>query len=137
MTKKPRHKRKALVLAASRHDSPAATVTELAALEFGRVSDIASVTQEQRVEFLRAGATRVYQMAVLAAGFLAMDKAEAVKKVADQYDIFGPALMNFACAGNDARILLDLIKSAEVRLAVALAVVEGAGEDDADDPGAA
>jgi hypothetical protein len=64
-------------------------------------------------------------MAVVAAEIISLNKDELIARVAEQYDVLGPCLMWLAHAGDDARVVLDIIRAAEARLAVALANVEG------------
>jgi len=64
-------------------------------------------------------------MAVVAAETISLNKDQLIPRVAEQYDVLGPCLMWLAHAGDDARVVLDIIRAAEARLAVALANVEG------------
>jgi hypothetical protein len=59
-----------------------------------------------------------------------VDKAKLIAMVEKAHDEFGPGLKLLADAKEDARALMELIGSAEVRLAVALANVEGDEDKD-------
>lgn len=54
-----------------------------------------------------------------------MDKSELIERVSDKHEQFGPFLMQLAYAKDKARVMMELIGTAEVRLAVALANVDG------------
>jgi hypothetical protein len=64
-------------------------------------------------------------MAVIAREIAVMEKAELINKVDEKYEVFGPFLRQLADAKDGARALMELIGTAEIRLAVALANVEG------------
>jgi hypothetical protein len=106
-------------------DEPPATIEQMAAIEFKAASRLARMSKTKRTENLHAISMRVLQAACIACEFYARDKEEAIKMVAERYDIFGPALMELAKAADEARTLLEVIRTGEARLAVALAVVEG------------
>lgn len=55
-----------------------------------------------------------------------MGKDELVTRLDEQYDELGPRLMELADASDAAKLVHELLESAEARLAVALSVVEGA-----------
>jgi hypothetical protein len=69
-------------------------------------------------------------MAVLAGEIMAADKPKLITMVEKAYDELGPCLMQLAHAKEDARALMEMIGSAEIRLAVALANVEGDEDKD-------
>jgi hypothetical protein len=64
-------------------------------------------------------------------GFITAGSLAALRQQVAAFDdgvkdeSFGPFLMELAHARESAKLLMDLISSAEARLAVALAVVEG------------
>jgi hypothetical protein len=115
-----------------RTNEPAATVEQIAAFEFKAVTKIAKMSKQKRIENLRALADSVYKMSVIAAGLVTHDKDALVKLVAEKHDIFGPWLMEMNKAADQAQALVDIIKSGEIRLAVALAIVEGPEPPDDD-----
>ena len=109
------------------------TIARLASIEFPAIRELRGMTKVRRLKKLHSIADDVRAMAVIASEIVAMDKAELVANVDDKHEHFGPFFMQLARAGACARLLADLIVSAEVRLAVALAVVEGdGGVDDVD-----
>jgi NAD(P)H-hydrate repair Nnr-like enzyme with NAD(P)H-hydrate epimerase domain len=79
----------------------------------------------------------VYSAAQIALAIVVKDKNELLKLVANRYETFGPALMELANASASAAALQEVIGSAEARLAVALAVIEGDGGGDGGDGGLA
>jgi hypothetical protein len=110
-----------------------ATHAQIAALEFGLARPFRKMSQKQRIRKAHDLVNRLRPWAVIALETVAFDKQELIDRVAEGYDDLGPMLMHLARAGEDARALLDLIRSAEVKLAVALANVE----PDEDEPPAA
>jgi len=110
-------------------DGPLATVEEMAAVGFRAEPRFANVP----LVALRAMADNIYRRAVIAAVVCSFEKDALVEFVAEHPDTVGPWLMELADAALDAHALADTIGSAEARLAVALAVVEG--DDDGPDDG--
>jgi hypothetical protein len=94
-------------------------------MEFAADERFRRMTQVQRLERTHDLADHVRVMAVIASEVLTMSKAELVAKLEREYESLGPALMELAKAKDKAEALLDVIKAAEARLAIALAVVEG------------
>jgi hypothetical protein len=115
----------------------AATVEQLAAMQFGAIGRIARMPKAKRLKNLDDIAMNVRAFSLVAVEILVHDKAKLVELVAKDYDRFGPWLMELAHAAEDAEVLLNVLQSAEARLAVALAVVEGGGEPDDGGEGAA
>jgi hypothetical protein len=115
----------------------AATVEQIAAMQFGTVARIASMPKAKRRKNLDDIAMNVRAFSLVAVEILVHDKAKLVELVDQNYDRFGPWLMELAHAAEDAQVLLNVLQSAEARLAVALAVVEGGGERDDGSDGAA
>jgi hypothetical protein len=103
----------------------AATVAGIAAMEFDGVKGFARMPQEKRNANVRGLATRAYHAALVASELCARDKADVIRLVREKYDTFGPALMELAEAAGDTAALLEVIRSGESRLMVALAVIEG------------
>jgi hypothetical protein len=79
----------------------------------------------QRVERVRKIFAGIYPLAVLALEIVAHDKDELIERTRKHYETFGPSLMMFTEARGDAKAVMDMIRSAELRLAAALAVIEG------------
>jgi hypothetical protein len=103
------------------------THAQLAQLEFGPVKELRDLTKDERQQKILDAVERVRPMAVLAAGLLVKEKSDLIALVDEQYDDFGPFLMELAHAHTAAKALVDIIGAGEVRLAAALANVE---EDD-------
>lgn len=59
------------------------------------------------------------------------DRGDLVSVVVENYSTLRPLLLDFARAGDDAQVLLELIRSAESRMAVAM-VKGNPPEDDGD-----
>ena len=114
-----------------------ATVEQLAAMEFGAVGKIARMPKAKRLKNLDDIAMNVREFSLVASEIIVHDKAKLVELVDQNYDRFGPWLMELAHAAEDAQVLLKVLQSAEARLAIALAVVEGGGEPDDGSDGAA
>ena len=106
-------------------EGPPATIEQLAAMEFKGVKKLAQMPKEERTSNIRSLAMSVYQAAAVAGELYIRDKAEVVEMVREKYDTYDPALMELSDAGKDAEALLDIIRTGETRLAVALAIVEG------------
>ncbi len=115
-----------LKLIKNRKEKPA-TIAQIAAMEFAAMKEYRGLTKVERLKKIHGVTDDVRALAVLSCDILAMDKSELIKKVSDKYEQFGPFLMQLAYAKDNARALLELIGTAEVRLAVALANVEGDG----------
>lgn len=103
----------------------AATVAQIAALEFGAARYINELSKAQRLKKVHALCDRVRPMAVLAAEALALQKAELVERVDADRDVFGTMFLEFAECVKDAEAICDILRSAEARMAVAFAIVEG------------
>jgi hypothetical protein len=103
-----------------------ATTAEIAEVEFdGAVSRL---TKEQRAAAIADMLAKISAVLPLAYEIALASKDELVTRVDCEYDEIGPRLMELAQAGDAAKVLVELIGSAEARLAVALAVVEGPEE---------
>jgi hypothetical protein len=101
-----------------------ATVQEIAQLEFRASKFFRGLSQRERIKKTHDIIDRMRPMAVLGAEIAAMSKPELIAKVDEEYETFGPFLMQLAHTTADAKALLDVLSSAECRLAVALANVE-------------
>jgi len=108
---------------------PPATSAQIAAFEFKSIRQFQGMTKEKRLKLAHENADILRAMAVVAIEIVALDKSELIAKVRENYDKFGPFLMELAHARDHAQAFMEFIGSAETRLAVALAVVEG---DEAD-----
>src|SRR6266508_1132774 len=117
-------KTRAKRLSVIENNSPPATHASIAALQFSDVKLFRNMTQAQRLKKSHDIADAVRPVAVLAAELLAIDKAELVAKVKTEYEVLGPMLMWLAHGAENARCMMNIIKSAEARLAIALANVE-------------
>jgi hypothetical protein len=123
-----------------KEDSPPATVEQIAAIKFKPVKQFARLSEAKRDERLRELSTTIYQAGTVAMGILTNKKEELVKVVREKHAEMGPWLMACHNAANDAKTLAAVIESAEIRLATALAIVEGEpppdddGGDDAGEP---
>jgi hypothetical protein len=111
-----------------KNDGEPATVAEIAALQFDGVKELAQLSEKQRDKNLTGLIQSVYAAAQIAGAIVTHDKAKLIEVVSEQYDTFGPALMELADARANAQATLEIIRSGEARLAVALAVIEGDDE---------
>jgi len=103
-----------------------ATVKQIAAMQFTAPRAIRRHSKKERVELTSGLVEKVRLPAVIAVEIVAMTKKELVDLVAGDLEKWGPSLMEFAHARDDARALCEIIGNAEARLAVALATVEAA-----------
>jgi hypothetical protein len=110
---------------------PPATVAQIAAMEFEGVKPL-SLSKEKRLAQIRDLVQKVYWVTEIAGEICRLDKAELIEIVRENYDIHGPKLMMLAQAADAAKDIREVIQSAECRLAVALAVIEGDGGEDCD-----
>jgi hypothetical protein len=99
---------------------------ELAQIEFRALKFFRGLCQRDRIEKTNDIIDRMRSMAILGAEIAAMSKPELIAKVEKEYKTFGPFLRQLAHTTADAKAFLDVIRSAEGRLAIALANVEGA-----------
>ena len=105
--------------------SPPATVAQIAAVKFRGTGPYKRMGSRGRLTNAHALVDRLRPMCVVAIELMSMHKAELIKRVDEHHDTFGQALMELNEAGKDAAAMLDVISSAEARLMVALANVEG------------
>jgi hypothetical protein len=103
---------------------PLATVEQLAAIEFKAVPQFAAMSKKDRAAKLRAMANRVYHAAQIALEVNATDKDENIRLARENYDSFKGSLDDFELAVEGAQAMLDLIKSAECKIIVALAALD-------------
>lgn len=101
-----------------------ATHGEIAALEFAPAKELRRLSKTARLTKSHEMVDRVRPMLVLAAEIVAMKKEKLIALVDEDHKTFGPFLMDLAHAGKDAEALAGIIRTAEIRLAVALANVE-------------
>ena len=102
-----------------------ASVKQIAAMQFTALKDFRQQSKKKRVELTSGLVDKVKIPAVVAVEIIAMTKKELVDHVAGDLEKWGPSLMALAEAHDDAKALCDLIGTAEARLAVAVATVEG------------
>jgi hypothetical protein len=102
-----------------------ATIAEISVIEFRAIKLFRGLSQHKRLTKSHALVDGVRPMAVAAAEVLAMTKEELIEKVDEGHDLFGPMLKWLSNAGTDAQAIVDVIRAAESRLAIALANVEG------------
>jgi hypothetical protein len=118
-------------------DRPPATVATLAAIEFEGVKDFVEMSKDERLRKIHGVLDDVRPLVVLAGELMASDKDELVPKVAANIELWGPFLMSLAAAGDDLKMLHDIVSSAELRLAVGFANVERDPTDHGGDKGSA
>jgi hypothetical protein len=102
-----------------------AKTPEIAIIEFGAVKRLRGLPSATRRKNIRSILNRAAPMALAAGELIVMEKRELITRVANEYDVFGPLLMQLAEAQDELAILKGLIGAAEARLAIALANVEG------------
>ena len=102
-----------------------ASVKQIAAMQFTAQRTLRRHSKKERVDLTVGLAEKVKLPAVIAVEIIAMSKKELVEHVAGDLEKWGPSLMDFAKAHDGAKALCELIGSAEARLAVAIAAVEG------------
>jgi hypothetical protein len=105
--------------------SPPVTLEQLLPMQFAAVKEFKGLSQEERIEHAHCKIDALRPIAVIAGEILANDKDELIEKVEANYDLWGPFLMSLHEASEDARALMQILSSAECRLAVAIAFVEG------------
>lgn len=97
---------------------------DIASMEFKAVKQFRGLTHDERVRKAHAAIDRIRPIHVLAVEALAKSKPELVAMVRNDFDTMAPLLMAFAEAKDTARAVMEILGSAEVRLATALANVE-------------
>jgi hypothetical protein len=103
----------------------------MAAVEFKSVTRLVGMPQVEREKAVRNIVKTVYQAAQIALEIVTKDRGDLISVVVENYSTLRPLLMDFARAGDDAQVLLELIRSAESRMAVAM-VKGNPPEDDGD-----
>jgi hypothetical protein len=103
------------------------TVKSIVALEFAAVKEFRGCDKAKRLTKSHNMIERLRPMLVLAVELMALTKPELVEKLESEegHAVFGPFLMQLADAADTAKAVHELLHSAELRLASALAVVEG------------
>jgi Putative bacterial toxin ydaT len=106
-----------------------ATIAEMAEIEFD--GSVSRLTAGQRAAAMADLLATISAVLPLAYELRLLGKDELVTRLDEQYDELGLRLMELAHASDAAKLVHELLESAEARLAVALSVVEGAedGED--------
>jgi hypothetical protein len=92
----------------------------MAAVEFKSVTRLVGMPQVEREKAVRNIVKTVYQAAQIALEIVTKDRGDLISVVVENYSTLRPLLMDFARAGDDAQVLLELIRSAESRMAVAM-----------------
>jgi hypothetical protein len=115
----------ALRVAGDNGEQKAASVAEIAALEFSAVKQFRGLTKVERLKRVHAVTDDVRVLAILAAEIVAMNKPELIAIAREKHEELGPLLTKLKQGKEDAGLLVQLIGSAEIRLAVAFANVEG------------
>lgn len=118
----------ALRVIGGNREQKAASVAEIAAVKFAAIKEFRGRTKMERLKRVHGIVDDVRALATVAAEIVAMNKEELIAKTSERYDQLGPLLMQLAHGRDDACLLMELIGSAETRLAVALANVEGEDE---------
>jgi hypothetical protein len=111
-----------------------ATAAQIAELEFAAVKGLRAMNKVQRLVHVHMLMDELRAMTVIASEILACEKDELIAKTNREYETFGPCLMELAKAGDTAKAVLNILQSAEMRLAIALANVEGDEEPPQDAP---
>jgi hypothetical protein len=106
------------------NDCPPVTDAQFAAIEFRAVKGIAALSEAKRKQHFRALARQVCEMAWICGEMIALDKEKAVEIVRKDYELFSETLLALGDARGRAEELLQILRSAEARLAVCLAVAE-------------
>jgi hypothetical protein len=104
---------------------PRASFQQITAMQFAAQRTFRRKSKKKRIELTSGLVDKVKTPALVAVEIIAMTKKELVDHVAGDLEKWGPSLMAFAEAHDDAKALCDIIGMAEVRLAIAVATVEG------------
>jgi hypothetical protein len=107
------------------------TVAQIAAIEFKSVTLLADMPQVEREKVVRSIVKTVCLAAQIALEIVTKDRDDLLSVVFENYGKLRPLLIDFARAGDEAQVLLELIRSAESRMAVAM-VKGNPSEDDGD-----
>jgi hypothetical protein len=102
-----------------------ATIKELASIEFQGLKDFSSIPKHERLENTDGLIDQIRPIAILAVELLSWDKDELIGKAATDPDIWGSYLAALGATSESLKGLQNIISAAEVRMAVALANVEG------------
>jgi glycyl-tRNA synthetase beta subunit len=70
------------------------------------VPELKAMTKNERLKSVENNMRRMRTIMAIASEILALDKQELIENVSAKLDLFGPSLMEFADAGEDARGLL-------------------------------
>jgi hypothetical protein len=105
-----------------------ATINEIASIEFRGLKDFSSMLKDERRRDTDALFDQLRPMAILAVELLSLDKDELVNKAAAEKDTWGSFLSALAATAESLNGLQEIFSAVEIRLAVALANVEGVAE---------
>jgi hypothetical protein len=97
------------------------TVAQMTAVEFKSVTRIVALPQIDREKVVRSVIETVCHAAQIALEIVTKDRDDLLSVVAENYSELRPLLIDFARAGDEAQVLLELIRSAESLMAVAMA----------------
>jgi hypothetical protein len=92
----------------------------MTAVEFKSVTRIVALPQIDREKVVRSVIETVCHAAQIALEIVTKDRDDLSSVVAENYSELRPLLIDFARAGDEAQVLLELIRSAESRMAVAM-----------------
>ncbi len=96
------------------------TVAQMTAVEFKSVTRLVGMPQVDREKVVRSIIETVCQAAQIALEIVTKDGDDLLSVVVENYSKLRPLLIDFARAGDEAQVLLELIRSAESRMAVAM-----------------
>ena len=96
------------------------TVAQMTAVEFKSVTRIVALPQIDREKVVWSVIETVCHAAQIALEIVTKDRDDLLSVVAENYSELRPLLIDFARAGDEAQVLLELIRSAESRMAVAM-----------------
>jgi hypothetical protein len=102
-----------------------ATINDIASIEFRGLKDFSSMSKDERRRDTNALFDQLRPIAILAVELLSLDKDELVNKAAAEKDTWGSLLSALAATAESLKGFQEIFSAVEIRLAVALANVEG------------
>jgi hypothetical protein len=108
---------------------PSKPVSEphIAAIEFSAVKELRLLPEQERRKMAHSLIDRIRPLAAAAAEVIAMEKQELVGQAAKDPEVFSLLLRELAKAVADAEAALEVIRSAEIRVASSLATIKASG----------
>lgn len=106
------------------NDSPPVTHEFMATLEFRAVKQFRGLSQQQRLRKAHNAVDYIRPLHAAAVLLMAMSKPELIAKSREDHDKMGNMLMLLLEGEKTTRAILEIMKSAQIRLASALANVE-------------